>query len=370
MNQNFLDFLRIYTNAVTYLSLGNHTKYQQMLELAKVELASVIQNSYLDEREIFLDWADDMSNQCKELQNIIKNKKLTRVEGCPDFEQFKQENSFMSYKIPKTTFDDIAGLENVKEEVKLKAIFPYKYPELYKTFNKKKGGGILLYGLPGTGKTMIAEAIAYETKAKFFPIKCSDLGSKYFGETERKISRLFEEAKQQDKAVIFFDEIEGYMGKRREGVMGRVVPEFLAQMQGVGGGEDKQKLLIIAATNKPWEIDSAFLRPGRFDEVVYVPLPDRQSRRQILNLRLKDIPCEQNVDFETLLDLTEGYNGADVDYLCEKAKAIAINQLISGERQEQVLRMQDFVLAQKQMRSSVRIEDIERLRTWNKIETF
>ena len=117
-------------------------------------------------------------------------------------------------------------------------------------------------------------------------------------------------------------------------------------------------------------MDSAFLRPGRFDEVIYVPLPDRESRKQILNLRLKGVPCEKDLDVETLLNFTEGYNGADVDYLCEKAKAVAINQLISGERQEKSLRMQDFILAKNQMRSSVRIEDIERLKTWNRIDCY
>ena len=170
MNQNFLDFLRIYTNAVTYLSLGNYAKYQQLLELAKVELGSVIQKTYLDERDIFLDWADDIVAQNKEIKNLANSKKQTNLEVNGDLETTKAD-TFMSFKIPKTTFDDIAGLENVKEEVRLKAIFPYQYPDLYKAFNKKRGGGILLYGLPGTGKTMIAEAIANETKAKILSYK-------------------------------------------------------------------------------------------------------------------------------------------------------------------------------------------------------
>ena len=363
-NLRFLDFLRIYTTYLSSISLGKKYQGKLLLSLAQEELSKLTKTAHGEEKDILQDWQGDIKEQENFMEKSVKGE--LESESYPFEDMLKKQQTFQCYEIPKTSFSDIAGLDDVKEEVKLKAIFPQQYPELYKLFGKKRGGGILLYGLPGTGKTMIAEAIAHETKAKFFPIKCSDLGSKYFGETEKKICRLFDEARAQDNAVIFFDEIEAYMSKRREGAMSRIVPEFLAQMQGVGQSSNKNKILIIAATNKPWEIDSAFLRPGRFDERIYVPLPDRSSRKTILINKLKDVPCTKDIDLESILDFTEGYNGADVDYLCEKAKAVAINEIVLGDRIEQTLTMQDFIESRKQIKSSVRLEDVEKLKEWAK----
>lgn len=366
MLEDILDLLRIYTNAMNKFSIGDINSAKLSLDLAKAEIYHIMRESSKELREVFIDWISDIEQYQKDISSKRTKVSLESVlETDNNSNTNRKDVTFQSYQIPTTTFEEIAGLENVKEEVKLKAIFAQKYPDLYKMFNKRQGGGILLYGPPGTGKTMIAEAIAHETKAKFFPITGSDISSKWFGDSEKRIRRLFEEANEQENALIFFDEVESYTNKRREGVMSRIVPELLAQMQGVGSSKKNKRILFVAATNKPWEIDSAFLRPGRFDERIYVPLPDRKARETIINLRLKDIPCEEDIDKEKLLNMTEGYNGADVDYLCEKAKAIAINEIIALGRKNQKLSMQDFIKALSKMSSSVRVEDIEKLKAWN-----
>ena len=175
------------------------------------------------------------------------------------------------------TFDDIAGLERAKESFREKVILPFEHPELYKKFGKKAGGGILLYGLPGTGKTMFAEAAANEVDALFLPIKCSDIKSKWYGESEQKVKEVFVKARKSKKAIIFFDEFEAIGSKRTDNsdnANNDLVPEILAEMQGVESSKCESTIVVIAATNKPWMIDSAFLRPGRSDEKMYIPLPD------------------------------------------------------------------------------------------------
>ena len=166
-------------------------------------------------KDLTQEWVFDIVKELNNIDRKISNEqakdKLTKMiadRGGLQTEENERQGKFASPEIPKTTFDDIAGLEEVKEAVMYKVIYPRKHPELYDTFKKRSGGGILLYGLPGTGKTLIAEAIAHETNATFFPIKCSDLGSKWFGETEQNIRDIFNEARATQNAVIFFDEIE------------------------------------------------------------------------------------------------------------------------------------------------------------------
>jgi transitional endoplasmic reticulum ATPase len=277
------------------------------------------------------------------------------------------ENRFNGSNVPNTSFEDIAGLEDVKEAVMYKAIYPHRYPELYEKLRKRSGGGILLYGLPGTGKTLIAEAIAHETGASFFSVKCSDLGSKWFGETEQNIRDVFEAARAVKNAVIFFDEIEAYASNRRENsAMERSIPEFLAQMQGVGESSNQERILIIGATNKPWRLDGAFLRPGRFDDKIYVPLPDEKARRKIIDDRVLGVPMEEGIDFETLAKITDGYNGADMDYLCEKAKEFALHRVIQDKDTNEALTKEDFDLAIECVKSSVLDVDRKEKELWIK----
>ena len=204
---------------------------------------------------------------------------------------------------------DVAGLKEAKDEIRRLVIEPRKHPELYEKFKKKKGGGILLYGVPGTGKTMFAQAIATELDAAFFAVKCSDIASRWFGDSEQNVKRLFAEARKHPCSIIFFDEFEA-LGAKRDSystVMKRLVPELLAQMQGFEKSENT--LLVIAATNRPWDIDSAFLRPGRLNTSIYVPLPDEEARRTIIKKQLDGVPLVEGFDFEKVVSVTDKFNG-------------------------------------------------------------
>lgn len=270
-------------------------------------------------------------------------------------------------KISNITFDDIAGLDEAKQSFKQKVVLPFEHPELFEKYGKKIGGGILLYGLPGTGKSMFAEAASNEVDALFIPVKCSDIKSKWYGESEKSIKEIFNKARKSKKAIIFFDEFEAIGAKRTdnsENGNNDLVPEILAEMQGVGTSKDNSTIIVIAATNKPWSIDSAFLRPGRFDDKIYIPLPDKEARKRLFELKLKNIPTN-NLDYDVLVDLTEDFNGADITEFCEKLKLQAINKSIE-ENAEHIIDMNDVYAVSKNIKPSVTIEDIELLKEFEK----
>lgn len=368
-----IEFDRYYGRALIAIAKEDWTLAANSLDIAARRLTELSSHRGGDAKGVTQDWIFDIVEEIKKIENHIrfeksKQKAIAMQEAKKDK---KSESKFAESAVPSTTFDDIAGLEDVKQAVMYKVIYPQKFPEVYEMFKKRTGGGILLYGLPGTGKTLIAEAIAHETGATFFSVKCSDLGSKWFGETEQNIRDVFESARACENAVIFFDEIEAYATSRRENsAMERSVPEFLAQMQGVGASEERNKILIIGATNKPWKLDGAFLRPGRFDEKIYVPLPDEKSRRNIIDGRLIGVPTEEDLDVEKFVGLTEGYNGADVDYLCEKAKENAIRRVILDANESKKLKSEDFERALITLKSSVLDCDREEMEKWVRENRF
>lgn len=258
------------------------------------------------------------------------------------------------------TFNDIAGLEEAKSAFREKVVYAFEHKELYEKYGKKVGGGLLLYGLPGTGKTMFAEAASNETDALFIPIKCSDIKSKWYGESEANVKKIFEKARKAKKAIIFFDEFEAIGAKRTdnsENGNNDLVPQILAEMQGIGSSNSNSIIMVIAATNKPWAIDSAFLRPGRFDEKIYIPLPDFEARKKLFELKLKTVP-QENLDFEYLANVTDGFNGADIGAFCDKLKMLAINKSIA-QKAEFPITMDEVKQVQNSIKSSVSTEDVE-----------
>lgn len=266
-------------------------------------------------------------------------------------------------KSDKITFDDIAGLDEAKNAFNEKVVMPLQHPEIYAKYGKKVGGGILLYGLPGTGKTMFAEAASNELNALFIPIKCSDIKSKWYGESEQNVKNIFAKARKASKVILFFDEFEAIGAKRTDNSdngNNDLVPQILAEMQGVGSSSSKSMIMVIAATNKPWAIDSAFLRPERFDEKIYIPLPDFTARKKLFELKLSKIPTD-NVDLDYLSNITEGYNGADIEEFVEKLKQTAINESIKSGK-DHLINMDDIKKVETTMHSSVSKEDIERLK--------
>lgn len=368
-----IEYNRFFSKAVIALAREDYITARSYLERAAKALNEIAVRRTGENKDYTQDWVFDIVKEIGDLDRRINNErskeKITKMlaeRGRLRTEESSVTNKFASSEVPKTTFDDIAGLEDVKEAVMYKVIYPRKHPELYDTFKKRSGGGILLYGLPGTGKTLIAEAIAHETNATFFPIKCSDLGSKWFGETEQNIRDIFEAAREAKNAVIFFDEIEAYASNRRENsAMERSVPEFLTQMQGIGASEERDRILVIGATNKPWRLDGAFLRPGRFDEKIYVPLPCDQARKQIMELRLQGVP-NTGIDLDSFVNRTIGYNGADMDYLCEKAKEFAIKRVLANLESERMLYTEDFEKAFETIKSSVLEADRLEMEKWER----
>lgn len=275
---------------------------------------------------------------------------------------------FEAMPVPDISFDDVVGLHDVKAAVREKIIEPRLHPELYEKYKMESGGGILMYGPPGTGKTMIAKAIAHETNSEFFALRCSDLVNKWFGGTEQNIGALFDTARSKKNAVIFFDEFDSLgagRDKNNSTVMRRVVPELLTQLQGVTEDNNKKgsSLLVLAATNVPWMLDTAFLRPGRFDERIYVGLPDEDARRGILERNLRGIPCKETIDLNLLVDSTNGYNCADIVQLVKKAKSFPLARERMGRKNEG-LTMEDFAIALESCRSSVMKSDIEKMIKW------
>ena len=262
---------------------------------------------------------------------------------------------------PNVKFDDIAGLEEAKQAILLRMIYPYTHPDLAKKFGIRTGGGVLLYGPPGTGKTLLAKAVAGEIDAAFFNVKPSEIMSKWVGEAEQNIARLFTEAKAEPRAVIFIDEVESLVPKRRDQsstVMARVVPQILQELEGFDKTSDRS-LLFIGATNEPWSLDPAVMRPGRFDEKIYVPLPDAEARRAILEMNLKDLPLGPDLDLDRLAGLLDGYSGADIANLCHKTAENVFLEVLQTHAERELI-MADFLAAIEHVRPSVLAKDLER----------
>jgi transitional endoplasmic reticulum ATPase len=308
-----------------------------------------------------------LAKTVKERKQKLREQAAALKAGAPHSDEEEKSGIPKDWTLsekPKLRFADIAGLEDVKEQIRLKMILPFSFPEKAKKYKVKTGGGILLYGPPGTGKTMIAKAVAGELDATFFAIAPSEILNKWVGESEKNIRKLFESARGCPKAVIFIDEVESLIPKRRDaeagGVMARVVPQILAELDGFEAREG-QNVMFLGATNEPWSIDYAMLRPGRLDEKVYVGLPDQDARKKILELNLKDIPLCDDVNFDELAKALEGYSGADVSYLCRKVSEQTFLESVELSHERPVADA-DFQRVLKTLRPSVTLADLERFK--------
>ena len=213
---------------------------------------------------------------------------------------------------PSLSFNDVGGMETLKEEIRIKIIHPIHHPDLYRAYGKSIGGGILLYGPPGCGKTYLARATAGEIHAGFLAVGINDVLEMWIGNSERNLHALFEQARQNTPCVLFFDEVDALAASRadlRASGGRQLINQFLAELDGIGARNEG--VLVLAATNAPWHLDPAFRRPGRFDRILFVPPPDAAARAAILRLLCRGKPV-QNLDYEHLAKKTDQFSGADL----------------------------------------------------------
>lgn len=237
-------------------------------------------------------------------------------------------------EVPNVTWNDIGGLENVKRELQELVQYPVEHPEKFLKFGMTPSRGVLFYGPPGCGKTLLAKAIANECQANFISIKGPELLTMWFGESEANVRDVFDKARQAAPCVLFFDELDS-IAKSRGGSAGdaggasdRVINQVLTEMDGMGA---KKNVFIIGATNRPDIIDPAILRPGRLDQLIYIPLPDEKSRINILKAALRKSPIAKDVDLGYLAKVAHGFSGADLTEICQRACKLAIRESIERE---------------------------------------
>jgi transitional endoplasmic reticulum ATPase len=239
-------------------------------------------------------------------------------------------------EIPNVTWNDVGGLYTVKEELLEAVEWPLKFKKLFGRAQIKPPKGIFLYGPPGTGKTLLAKAIANESEANFISIKGPELLSKWVGESEKGIREVFRKARQAAPCIIFFDEIDA-IAPVRGGEFGdshvteRVISQLLTELDGL---EELRGVVVIAASNRPDIVDPALIRPGRFDRLLYVPLPDYDSRLQILKIHTKTMPLADDANISALSKMTEGYTGADIASFASAAAMIAMKEHIAKYKQD------------------------------------
>lgn len=252
---------------------------------------------------------------------------------------------------PTINFNDVGGMEGVKKEIELKIIKPLLHPDLYKAYGKKTGGGILLYGPPGCGKTFIAKATAGQVNAKFINVSLNDILDMWVGNSEKNLHEIFELARDNTPCVLFIDEIDALGASRsdmKQSSGRHLINQFLQELDGIDNSNEG--VLILGATNTPWNLDPAFRRPGRFDRIVFVPPPDESSRESILRLKLKNKPIEI-IDYSKVAKKIENYSGADIDAIIDIAIELKLESSFTDGIPKPIL-TQDLLNAVKKHKPS------------------
>ena len=349
------------------------------LKLAKKysDTYPAISKTLVREANGLIDVAEDLKQKVKatpESPKVIdtsdEDKKI------PEETQEKEEGGVSSPWLlaekPNITLKDVAGLKEAKKILMDNVITPFMFPEEYHKYGIEPGTGILLFGPPGTGKTYLGKALAGQLDIPFFRVDISKVVSKWVGDTEKHITRIFEEAQKYGKAIIFFDEIDGLFSKRGSGstVMDRAIAHFLSTVDGVE--KKKYSLLLIGTTNAPWKLDEALLRPGRFSRILYVGLPDKEARKKMFEQRILPFPHDDDIDFDKLAEMSEGYSGADIDYLCRVARLKAVKRTIEqkirfqADQEESPIKFDDLLAAFEEVKPSITKEQLERYEKWLK----
>ncbi len=324
------------SHLISILEKDSNTHYKFLLakcyyELEKFSHSEVILDEIIENEEkieylelsCYLNIAQDNNEQA--LNNYKRILEIDKTYSNSDFDNlfritqkslgqdnFVDNDAINFIKKSDIKFNDVGGMDKVKEEIDLKIIKPLLHKDLYKAYGKKIGGGILLYGPPGCGKTHIAKATAGEINANFINVGINDILDMWLGNSEKNLHEIFETAREHKPCVIFIDEIDA-LGANRNDInktAGRtVINQFLAELDGIDSNNDG--ILVLGATNAPWYIDPAFRRPGRFDRIIFVAPPDEEARKSIFKIQLKSKPVDK-IDFKTLAKKTSNFSGADI----------------------------------------------------------
>jgi transitional endoplasmic reticulum ATPase len=263
-------------------------------------------------------------------------------------------------EVPEVSWEDIGGLNQTKDRLKEMVEWPQKYPDKFKKMGIEVPKGILMYGMPGTGKTLLAKAVANEANANFISIKGPEVFSKYVGESEEAVREIFKKARQVAPCILFIDEIDAIAPRRGgrssdSGVGDRVVNQLLTELDGI---ESLEGVTVIAATNRPDMIDPAIMRPGRVDRNVEVEVPDEEGRKKIFEVHTRDMPVSDDVDLDELSDLTEGFVGSDIESVCREAGMNALRKDIESDEAT----MEDFEEAIDEVRPTATEDNLQQYR--------
>ncbi|MCV6631738.1 MAG: AAA family ATPase [Flavobacteriaceae bacterium] len=320
--------------AKVYFAKGNYSACNVILEeiiasnVKDIDVYILYTKALLEESSI--EKAIDAYREVLAIDPKYKNDEIDsqlrhRYESDPE-ETITEEEDYRFLQKPDINFSDVGGMEGVKKEIEMKIIQPLLQPELYKAYGKKTGGGILLYGPPGCGKTFIAKATAGQVQAKFISVSLNDILDMWVGSSEKNLHELFEVARNNSPCVLFIDEIDALGASRsdmKQSSSRPLINQFLQELDGIE--HSNEGLLIIGATNTPWNLDPAFRRPGRFDRILFVPPPDQTSKEAILRIKLKNKPTK-DIDIYSIAKKCKSYSGADIDAIID----IAIEQKLEA----------------------------------------
>jgi transitional endoplasmic reticulum ATPase len=258
-------------------------------------------------------------------------------------------------EIPDVKWDEVGGLDEIKEALMETVEWPLKYADLFKKADTKPPKGIILHGKPGTGKTYLAKALASESGVNFISVKGPQILTRYIGESEKGVRELFRMAKQASPCILFLDEIDSLTPRRNNdssgsGVIERVIGQFLTEMDGI---EDLKGVIVLAATNRIDLIDPALLRSGRFDLIFELPLPDIKTREKIFSIHTRNKPLDKEVNLNKLALKTENLTGSDIEFICRKAAMLAIRELIDKNREKQLEISGDVILMENHFEEAI-----------------
>ncbi|UPW81827.1 ATP-binding protein [Lysinibacillus sp. Ag94] len=326
-NDRWLEAIQSYSTGIS-LCTDDTLRMEIINELTKTSLQ--IQQTKSDE---MIETTEDIAASAEELLEREDKSEETETHQIIDF---TPRLKIIDGKAPKAvkkgkeqiTFTDVAGLDDLKKTITLRIISPFYNKGLFAKFRKKVGGGVLLYGPPGCGKTFIAKATAGECKANFYPVHITDILNRYIGESEQNLKAAFDKARFQKPSIMFFDEVDtiGMSRSKASEYTRGMIDTFLTELEGIDTSTDE--VLIMAATNTPWDIDSALKRPGRFDRLIFVAPPDKKAREQIFKLKLAGRYAEE-IDVETLAAQTEFFSGADIENTIELATENVLAEILA-----------------------------------------